>query len=144
MYIFVLMLVLVLAACGGDDTDTSTPADNGDSGTENNQAATPEYKPSSSVTLVAPSNAGGSWDIAARSIASVILSEKIIDHQLLVENVPGGSGAVFMADYATKEVKNDNLLMVNAPSLIINNVRTEGNSPYGYQDTTPLAQLFRD
>ena len=49
-----------------------------------------------------------------------------------------------MAEFATKEAKNDYALLVKSPPLLINNNKAEGNSPYGYQDTTPLAQLTRD
>lgn len=49
-----------------------------------------------------------------------------------------------MAEYATKEVDNDYMLMVKSPPILINNSKAEGNSPYGYKDTTPLAQLTRD
>lgn len=69
---------------------------------------------------------------------------KLIEKPITVENKPGGGGAVFMATYATKEAKNDHMLMVKSPPILINNLKAEGNSPYGYKDTTPLAQLTKD
>lgn len=63
---------------------------------------------------------------------------------MTVENKPGGGGTVFMAEYATQDKNNDYKLFVNSPPIIINNLKAEGNSPYGYKDTTPLAQLTKD
>lgn len=120
-------LTLGLAACG--DSDSSS----GDK----------DY-PTSNLTIVAPSGAGGGWDLTARSIAKVMNETKLIEKPITVENQPGGGGAVFMATYATKEAKNDYMLMVKSPPILINNLKAEGNSPYGYKDTTPLAQLTKD
>lgn len=118
-------LTLSLAACGDSN-----------SGDEN--------YPSSNLTIVAPSGAGGGWDLTARSIAKVMNETKLVEKPITVENKPGGGGAVFMATYATKEVKNDHMLLIKSPPILINNLKAEGNSPYGYKDTTPLAQLTKD
>ncbi|WP_408022380.1 tripartite tricarboxylate transporter substrate binding protein [Solibacillus ferritrahens] len=121
-------LTLTLAACN-DSEETSS----GDK----------DY-PTSNLTIVAPSGAGGGWDLTSRSIAKVMNETKLIEKPITVENKPGGGGAVFMATYATKEAKNDYMLMVKSPPILINNLKAEGNSPYGYKDTTPLAQLTKD
>lgn len=120
-------LTLSLAACG--DSNTSS----GDA----------NY-PSNNLTIVAPSGAGGGWDLTARSIAKIMNETKLVEKPITVENKPGGGGAVFMATYATKEVKNDHMLLIKSPPILINNLKAEGNSPYGYKDTTPLAQLTKD
>lgn len=106
-------------------------------------SSTSDY-PKNNITLVAPSGAGGGWDLTARSIAKVMNDTKLIEKPITVENKPGGGGAVYMAEFATKEAKNDYALMVKSPPILINNNKAEGNSPYGYKDTTPLAQLTRD
>jgi putative tricarboxylic transport membrane protein len=100
--------------------------------------------PSKPITIVAPSGAGGGWDQTARSISKVLNETKLVEKTITVENRPGGGGAVFMAEYATQEKKNSYKLFVNSPPILINNLKKEGNSPYGYQDTTPLAQLTKD
>lgn len=100
--------------------------------------------PERGMAIVAPSGAGGGWDLTARSIAKTMNGTKLIEEPITVENKPGGGGAVFMAEYATKEVDNDYMMMVKSPPILINNNKAEGNSPYGYKDTTPLAQLTRD
>ena len=58
-------LTLGLAACG--DSDSSS----GDK----------DY-PTSNLTIVAPSGAGGGWDLTARSIAKVMNETKLIENRL--------------------------------------------------------------
>lgn len=100
--------------------------------------------PEKAITIVAPSGAGGGWDLTARSIAKTMNETKLIEEPITVENKPGGGGAVYMAEFATKEAKNDYVLMVKSPPILINANKAEGNSAYGYKDTKPLAQLTRD
>ncbi|GAA4725961.1 Bug family tripartite tricarboxylate transporter substrate binding protein [Brevibacillus fulvus] len=107
-------------------------------------SATGETYPEKQLTIVAPSGAGGAFDKAARSLAKVLVENQMVDQQILIENQPGGGGSVFLAEYATKETKNDYKLFVSSPALLINNLKKDGNSPFGYKDTTPLAQLYRD
>lgn len=123
-------LFLSLAAC--------STGDNAASGKE------PSEYPKNNLTIVAPSGAGGGWDLTARAISKVMSETELVDKAITVENQPGGGGAVFMATYATKEASNDHMLMVKSPPILINNLKAEGNSPYGYKDTTPLAQLTKD
>lgn len=113
------------------------------SDSEGNGESKSDY-PKNNITIVAPSGAGGGWDLTARSIGKIMNETKLIEKPITVENKPGGGGAVFMATYATKETKNDYMLMVKSPPILINNLKAEGNSPYGYKDTTPLAQLTKD
>jgi putative tricarboxylic transport membrane protein len=100
--------------------------------------------PTKAISVVAPSGAGGGWDLTARSLTKVLAETKIVEQPLTVENKPGGGGAVFMAEYATQQVENNDMLFVNSPPIIINNLKKEGNSPFGYKNTTPLAQLTKD
>lgn len=125
------MLALGLTACSADESEGKV------------EGATSKY-PESNITIVAPSGAGGGWDLTARAIAKTMSETKLIDKSIVVENKPGGGGAVYMAEFATKELKNDHVLLVKSPPILINNNKAEGNSAYGYKDTTPLAQLTRD
>ncbi|MGO4111545.1 Bug family tripartite tricarboxylate transporter substrate binding protein [Paenibacillus sp. YAF4_2] len=125
----IVVLAISLAACG-------SAANQSGSGSSN--------YPSKSLTLVAPSGAGGGWDMTARTITKVLTETKATEKAITVENKPGGGGAVFMAEYATKDVKDNHKLFVSSPPILINHLKKEGNSPYGYNDTTPLAQLTKD
>ncbi|UNL85330.1 Bug family tripartite tricarboxylate transporter substrate binding protein [Priestia koreensis] len=124
-------MVVGLAACNGEGASTKGGAKGSD-------------YPNRAITVVAPSGAGGGWDLTARSFTKILSETKAVDEPLTVENKPGGGGAVFMAQYATQEADNNDMLFVNSPPIIINNLKKEGNSPYGYKNTTPLAQLTKD
>ncbi|TFE24023.1 Bug family tripartite tricarboxylate transporter substrate binding protein [Cohnella luojiensis] len=100
--------------------------------------------PSKAIVVVAPSGAGGGWDKTARSLTKVLSEAKLVDQTMTVENKPGGGGAVFLAEYVAQDKKNPYKLFVSSPPILINNLKKEGNSPYGYKDTTPLAQLTKD
>lgn len=126
-----IFMAALLAACQGDASGTT-------------EAEGTSGYPESNISIVAPSGAGGGWDLTARAIAKVMSETGLVEKPITVENRAGGGGAVFMAEYATKEAKNDYMLMTKSPPIIINNLKAEGNSPYGYKDTTPLAQLTRD
>ncbi|PTY77647.1 transporter [Heyndrickxia sporothermodurans] len=125
-------LALSLGACSSD----------GASGADKKKEST--GYPKKAISVVAPSGAGGGWDLTARSFTKVLSSSKLVEVPMTVENKPGGGGAVFMAEYATQQKSNNDMLFVNSPPIIINNLKKEGNSPYGYKNTTPLAQLTKD
>lgn len=124
-------LALSLTACGSETSGADKKAES-------------TGYPNKTIAVVAPSGAGGGWDLTARSFTKVLGEAKLVDQPLTVENKPGGGGAVFMAEYATQDVKNNDRLLVNSPPIIINNLKKEGNSPYGHKNTTPLAQLTKD
>jgi putative tricarboxylic transport membrane protein len=127
------VLAISLTACGGEGNKETA------SGTE--KASNYPEKP---ITVVAPSGAGGGWDKTARSLSKVLVETKLVEQTMTVENKPGGGGAVFLAEYATQDKNNPYKLFISSPPILINNNKKEGNSPYGYGDTTPLAQLTRD
>jgi putative tricarboxylic transport membrane protein len=124
------IMMLALAACGSNATTK--------------QSSKPSSYPTKPIVFVAPSGAGGGWDLTARAITKVLDETNLVKQTMTVENKPGGGGAVFMAEYATQDKNNDYKLFVNSPPIIINNLKAEGNSPFGYKDTTPLAQLTKD
>ncbi|MGM9988058.1 MAG: Bug family tripartite tricarboxylate transporter substrate binding protein [Bacillaceae bacterium] len=124
-------LAISLTACGSPAKESSKGSDS-------------KYEPKKAITVVAPSGAGGGWDLTARSFTKLLSTTKLVDETLTVENKPGGGGAVFMAEYATQDVKDNEKLFVNSPPILINNLKKEGNSPFGYKNTTPLAQLTKD
>ncbi|OPH60935.1 transporter [Paenibacillus ferrarius] len=137
------VLALSMAACGnGAAKPTEGAVDKGKETAAPVQAAS-KY-PEKALSIIAPSGAGGGWDMTARTIAKVLTETKAMDKPISVENKPGGGGAVFMAEYATKDVKDNYKLFVSSPPILINHLKKEGNTPYGYADTTPLAQLTKD
>jgi putative tricarboxylic transport membrane protein len=127
-------LALSLTACGGQEATTEKVD-------EKEVVSTYPEKP---IVVVAPSGAGGGWDKTARSLSKVLAETKLVEQTITVENQPGGGGAVFLAEYVAKDASNPYKLFVNSPPILINYNKKEGNSPFGYEDTTPLAQLTRD
>ena len=100
--------------------------------------------PSKPFVMTAPSGAGGGWDKTARSLTKVLGETKLIEQTMTVENKPGGGGTVFLGEYVAKDNDDPYKLFVSSPPILINNLKKEGNSPYGYKDVTPLAQLTTD
>lgn len=128
-FLMIGMLALSVTACSKD--------------TANSGKSTSAY-PEKPLVVVAPSGAGGGWDLTARSLTKILNKTNLVAQTMTVENKPGGGGTVFMAEYATQEKANDYKLFVNSPPILINHLKAEGNTPYGYKDTTPLAQLTKD
>lgn len=137
------ILTLALVACGGGgNTNTGSGTTGGSTGTTAEQPAS-KY-PEKPIIMVAPSGAGGGWDKTARSLGKVLNESKLVEQAITVENKPGGGGVVFMAEYVSKDKGNAYRLFVNSPPILINHNKKEGNSPYGYKDVTPLAQMTKD
>lgn len=137
-------LTLALAACGGGTGNTGTASP----GTQPAQAPQPAAEaskyPEKPIVYVAPSGAGGGWDKTARSVAKVLAESKLVTETITVENKPGGGGTVFLAEYVSKDKGNPYKLFVSSPPILINHNKKEGNSPFGYKDVTPLAQMTKD
>lgn len=129
LFIMTSLIAVSLAACKSSSVTTGS----------NNSSY-----PNKAISVVAPSGAGGGWDLTARSFTKVLSETKLVKEPMTVENKPGGGGTVFMAEYATQDKANNEKLFVNSPPIIINNLKKEGNSPYGYKNSTPLAQLTKD
>ncbi|WP_424767701.1 Bug family tripartite tricarboxylate transporter substrate binding protein [Paenibacillus sp. sgz302251] len=118
-----------LTACGTASDGGSSKADN---------------YPEKPLIITAPSGAGGGWDKTARSVTKILGETKLVEQTMTVENKPGGGGTVFLAEYVAKDNDDPYKLFVSSPPILINNLKKEGNSPYGYKDVTPLAQITKD
>lgn len=130
------LLIALMTACSSNTNSNTDGASEGDK-----KESTYPDKP---VTFVAPSGAGGAFDTALRSFTKLMSDTKIVEQQMTVEVKPGGGGSVFLAEYATQDVDNDYKLFLTSPTMLVNHIKKDGNSPYGYQDTTPIATLFQD
>lgn len=128
-----VMLALFLAACGNDDSS-------GDDTTDDDETSG-EWEPEQSIEIVAPAGAGGGWDTTARMAAQVFQEEGIISEDIGVVNKPGGGGAVGWAYIANQEGSNHNLFVSSSPILL---VPLSGQSEYGHEDFTPIANVIAD
>ncbi|MGM7720172.1 tripartite tricarboxylate transporter substrate binding protein [Metabacillus sp. Hm71] len=112
-FIFALLLML-LAGCSLDGDDKNITKE---------------------VTLIAPSSRGGGWDITARAIQKILMSENIIEN-IQVENIIGAGGELGWK-YIQKQ--NHPVLAMNSSLLITNHLL--GQSKLTYKDFTPIATL---
>ncbi|WP_017186620.1 tripartite tricarboxylate transporter substrate binding protein [Alkalibacillus haloalkaliphilus] len=128
--IFAFML-LILAACGGDDQ----AADEGNNGEPQ------DWEPEESIELVAPAGAGGGWDTTARMTAQTLTEEGIIDQDIGVVNKPGAGGAVGWAHIANQGDSPYDLFVSSSPLLL---VPLNGQSDYNFEDFTPIANVIAD
>src|SRR5512141_750987 len=62
---------------------------------------------------IAPANPGGGWDTICRTSANVLQKTGALKQTMYVTNMPGGSGAVAIANVIAKR-KGDNSLLVAA------------------------------
>lgn len=128
------MLALCLTAC------SSAPMSENESVTKETNSSYPD-KP---IKITAPSGARGGLDTTARAVTKVLLDTGLESQTMTIENKPGGGQAVGVADFVSQDSKDPYRLYLPSVPLIINNLKKEGNSPYSYNDLTPLAQLTKD
>nr|WP_231847037.1 tripartite tricarboxylate transporter substrate binding protein [Oceanobacillus iheyensis] len=107
------------------------------SGSVNDQG---EWVPDRSIEIIAPAAAGGGWDTTARMLARTIDEEQLADESFGVVNKPGGGGAVAWS-YIHKRNDPHNIFVSSPP---LHFVYLNGQSPFGYEDFTPIANLIAD
>ncbi len=88
---------------------------------------------------IAPANPGGGWDTICRTSANVLQKTGALKSTMYVTNMPGGSGAVAIANVIAKR-KGDNSLLV-AASNSLTFTMAAGRTPHTYKDVIPLAQV---
>lgn len=102
--------------------------------------ASGNWQPDRSIEFIAPAAAGGGWDTTARMLAKTIDEDGLSDQSFGVVNKPGGGGAVAWA-YIHKRNDPHNIFIGSPP---LHFVELAGQSPYGYKDFTPIANLIAD
>jgi len=97
--------------------------------------------PEKPITFVIHAGAGGGSDIFARTMASAIEKNKILPQPIVVENKPGGSGAIAFAYVAGK--KKDPYYILTAVTSFLT-TPLMGMTPVGLKDFTPIANFAFD
>lgn len=97
--------------------------------------------PEKPVTIIIHASAGGGSDIFARTMASAIEKEKLFPQPMVIENKPGGSGAIAFSYVAGK--KRDPYYLVTAVTSFLT-TPLMGKSPVGLKDFTPVANFAFD
>jgi len=96
--------------------------------------------PSETINYIVAFGVGGGSDIVARTMAKVIDEKKLIPVKMLVENRPGGSGAV---GYSYISSRKGNPYYLGGVGVSFFTTPLLGKMPLSYKDFTPLAAIAR-
>ncbi len=94
--------------------------------------------PSREIRLVVPWNAGGSNDIAARLLSTILAQDGI---KLIVENVPGATGSIGMTKVANAEPDGYTIGMGTSSTLAL---IAQGLTPLKNEQFAPIARVTTD
>ena len=101
-------------------------------------SATPGWKPTKTIELVAPANPGGGWDMLCRVVQKTLVDEKLVEKNVIVVNKPGGGGAVGWKYLEGKKGQGE-FLAATSTLLMLNNLL--GSSDLTYKNFNPIAML---
>jgi len=101
--------------------------------------ASAAWEPKGQLECIAPANPGGGWDAICRTTAAVLQKAGITKETMYVTNMPGGSGAVAIANVITKRKAETNLLVAASNSLTLTIAMKR--TAHTYNDVIPLAQV---
>jgi tripartite-type tricarboxylate transporter receptor subunit TctC len=119
-----LVAVGVLAGCGNDDGGGS----GGGSGSD---------YPNDDIRLLVPYAAGGPTDLTTRTVGSCLEDE--LGETVVVENLPGGSGALATSELVEAEPDGYTLSLVTAGTMVLTPLANEVG--YTYEDITPIGVM---
>lgn len=129
-----IAMALSMTACGSRQTGSGETAKSGESG---GAAAGAVSYPTKNITIIVPFDAGGTNDIMARLIAKVANEGGYFNGQdIIVENQPGGSGAIGQAYVANTAEPDGYTLLMFSSSTVSNTVLKD--VPFTVDDFTAL------
>jgi putative tricarboxylic transport membrane protein len=97
--------------------------------------------PEKPITMIVHAAAGGGSDIFARTLSAGFEKDKLLPQPIVVENKPGGSGAIAFAYVAGKK-KDPYFLLTAVTSFMTTPLM--GLTPVGLKDFTPIANFAFD
>jgi putative tricarboxylic transport membrane protein len=97
--------------------------------------------PEKPINLIVHAGAGGGSDIFSRTLSAAFEKEKLLPQPIVVENKPGGSGAIAFAYVAGK--KKDPYYILTAVTSFMT-TPLMGITPIGLKDFTPIANFAFD
>ena len=127
--ILTLVMVLSLAACGGDKGGSSNTGDSG-----NNADAATEW-PTKTVNIYMTHGAGGDTDYMGRQLATAL--ESVLGQSVVVTNVTGSNGATCMQQY--KDGDTDGYTFIPTNTAALNGNEATGMVDFGYDAFEPVA-----
>lgn len=127
--ILTLVMVLSLAACGGDNGGSSNTGDSG-----NNADAATEW-PTKTINIYMTHGAGGDTDYMGRQLATAL--ESVLGQSVVVTNVTGSNGATCMQQY--KDGDTDGYTFIATNTAALNGNEATGMVDFGYDAFEPVA-----
>ena len=97
------------------------------------------WEPKGPGECIAPANPGGGWDMTCRALSAMMQKTGIYKESIYVTNMPGGSGAVAIANVITKRKGDTNLLVAASGATTF--TIAMGRTPHTYKDVIPIAQV---
>lgn len=93
--------------------------------------------PSEDIRLLVPYAAGGPTDLTTRTVGGCLEDE--FGETVIVENLPGGSGALATSDLVAAEPDGHTLSLVTAGTMVLTPLANEVG--YSYEDITPIGVM---
>ena len=94
------------------------------------------------ITLIAPTNPGGGWDIFARAVQHVAVQDKLSPVPIEVLNRGGAGGTIGLAELVSRHRGDPYTAMISGSVMVSSSVAH--NSPVKLADTDPLAKVASD
>ena len=98
--------------------------------------------PSGEITIYSPFNPGGGIDLAINSVIRALTESGLVDVEMRLDNLPGGSGMVATATLASDHDGADDVLLLTSVSNLSASLQESQN--VGLMEMTPLAGLFAE
>ncbi len=103
-------------------------------------SAIAENYPAKNFQYIVQTGVGGGSDVLARTLAKILHDEKLIPTNVLVENRPGGSGAIAYSYIAGQKA---NPYVLGGVGVSFFTTPLLGKMLFNYKDFTPLAAIAR-
>jgi tripartite-type tricarboxylate transporter receptor subunit TctC len=129
--VLVVVLMTTVAACGGDDAaapDSAAP--------DAAQETASDY-PTESIRFLVPYGAGGPTDLTSRTVGACLEDE--LGQTVVVENKPGGSGALATTDLTNAEPDGHTLGLITAGTTVLTPLANEVG--YTKDDVAPIGVM---
>ncbi|MBB6480211.1 Bug family tripartite tricarboxylate transporter substrate binding protein [Spirochaeta isovalerica] len=109
-------------------------------GQQGESGQTVQY-PKGNLDFVAPSGAGGGWDLTIRTTAKVLKDTGLVRVPMPVRNNPGAGGSVHLASLQEKKGDDKTITVYSSPLIL---TKLAGTTDLDYNNVTPLARLIAD
>ncbi|WP_040978518.1 tripartite tricarboxylate transporter substrate binding protein [Oceanobacillus jeddahense] len=120
--LLLIMIALTMAACN-DESEAGAGDTNWEPG---------------NAEIIVPTEPGGGSDTISRMMASILTEENIVEHEINVDNRPGGNGGVGMSELYSQDGSGEHLIAVNSSFIT---APLQGDLNFTYEDFTPIANM---